>query len=59
MRVVAERAADLQDAGLERAVGDEDIRPQRVEQLTFQDQAAGPRGEIFEDGQRLRRQRDR
>ena len=59
VRVVAERAADLQDAGLERAVSDEDVRPQRVQQLALQNEAARPRGEIPEYRQRLRRQRDR
>jgi hypothetical protein len=59
VRVVAERAADLQDAGLERTVSDEDVGPQRVEQLALEDEMPRPRGEILEDRQRLRRQRDR
>ena len=58
LRVVAERAPDFADADLQRAVGHERIRPERVEQLGLLDQAARPRREILEQRQRLGRQGD-
>ena len=43
-RIVVERAADLADAHLERAVADVHVSPRELEQLVLRDELPGPRG---------------
>ena len=59
MGVVAERSSDFADADLQRAVGDEHARPDGVEQLRFANQAARASGEVLQQRERFRRQRNR
>ena len=59
MRVVAERAPDFADADLQRPVGDESARPDRVEELPFSNQVSRARGEVLEQRQGLGCEGDR
>src|SRR5262245_25835751 len=58
LRIVAKRATDLANADLQRAIGNEDPRPDRIEQLSFLDKASGTVGEVLEQRDRFRRQGD-
>ncbi len=52
-----ERAPDLADAHLQRAVADVDVRPGQIEQLVLRHELPAPRHEVLQDRERLRRQR--
>ena len=58
VRVVAERAPHVANGALQHRLADEDVRPDGVEQFLFGDEAAGARGEVFEQRERLWRERD-
>ena len=47
-RIVAQRAADLANADLERSVGYVNAGPDRIEQFLFGDKTTGTGGEILE-----------
>ena len=57
LRIVLQRAADLADADLERAVADVDVGPRELEQLVLGDELPAARDEVLQDGERLRRER--
>ena len=52
-RVVAERAADRVDGGLEHRFADEAAAPDGVEQLLLRDQLVGPRGQVAQHAKGL------
>jgi hypothetical protein len=55
---VPERFADLPDADVQRGVGHQGVAPDRVEEFPLGDQPAGPLGQVAQDGEGLRGQRD-
>ena len=59
LRIVTQRSPDFADADLECAVAEEHPWPDRAEKLVFTDELARPGGQILEDCQRFRCDRDR
>jgi hypothetical protein len=54
--VIIERAADLADADLQRAVPNVDISPCEPQQLVLGDEFSCAADRVFEDGEGLRRE---